>query len=104
MAAMIGRKIRTGQLVAFHSRKFATLLAATAAAFVAMGASPAMAQGTAASTQIASSVKPADQPQTPLAEGDDEFRQLFASWKNLDSGSGLAAATPRAQVSIPSRM
>lgn len=104
MAAMIGRKIRTGQLVAFHSRKFATLLAATAAAFMAMGASPAMAQGAAASTQIASSVKPADQPQTPLAEGDDEFRQLFASWKNLDSGSGLAAATPRAQVSIPSRM
>ncbi len=103
MAVIDGRKIRTGQLVALNSRKFATLFAA-ATAFMAMGASPAMAQGTAASTQITSAVKPAEQPQTPLAEGDEDFRQLFAGWKSLDSGSGLVAATPRAQVSIPSRM
>jgi murein DD-endopeptidase MepM/ murein hydrolase activator NlpD len=100
----IGRKIRTGQLVAFNSRKFASIVAAAAAAFLAMGASPAAAQGTAASTQLASSVKPADQVQTPLDEGDEDFRQLFASWKSLDGGAGLASAAPRAKVSVPSRM
>lgn len=94
---------KDGTLVAFHSRTFAAIFGA-AAAFMLMGSSPAMAQGTAASTQIASAVKPAERPQTPLAEGDDEFRQLFASWKSLDSGSGLVAAAPRTHVSIPSRM
>jgi len=94
---------KDGILVVFNSRTLTAILAA-AAAFLVMGSSPAIAQGTAASTQIASAVKPAERPQTPLAEGDDEFRQLFASWKSLDNGTGLVAAAPRAQVSIPSRM
>jgi murein DD-endopeptidase MepM/ murein hydrolase activator NlpD len=98
------RKIRTGQLVAFNSRKIATSFGLAAAAFFAMAASPAAAQGTAASTQMASSVKPAEQLSTPLDEGDGEFRQLFASWKSLDTAAGLAAASPKAKVSIPSRM
>lgn len=89
-------------MAVFSSRTFATIFAA-AAAFMVMGTSPAMAQGTAASTQITSAVKPAEQPQTPLAEGDNEFRQLFSSWKSLDLGTGIVAA-PRSQVSIPSRM
>lgn len=90
-------------MLAFQSRTIATIIAA-AAAFMVMGSGPAMAQGTAASTQIATAVTPAERPQTPLAEGDDEFRQLFAGWKSLDNGTGFVAPAPRAQVSIPSRM
>jgi murein DD-endopeptidase MepM/ murein hydrolase activator NlpD len=98
------RKIRTRQLVAFHTRKIATTLGLAAAAFFAMGAAPAAAQGTAASTQITSSVKSAEQIAAPLDEGDGEFRQLFASWKSLDTGAGFVAVTPKAKVSVPSRM
>lgn len=98
------RKIRTGQLVVFYTRKIATTFGLAAAALFAMAASPVAAQGAAASAQIATSVKPADIASTPLDEGDDEFRQLFSSWKSLDTAAGLAAASPKAKVSIPSRM
>jgi murein DD-endopeptidase MepM/ murein hydrolase activator NlpD len=103
MVGTIDRKIRTGLLFAFQTRKFVSIFAA-GVMLMGMGATPAAAQGTAASTQIASAIRSADETQTPLSEGDHEFRQLFASWKSLDSGTGVATSAPRAKVAVPSRM
>lgn len=38
---------------------------------------------------------------SPLSGGDEQFRQLFASWESLD-GNGAPTVTP--SISIPSRM
>lgn len=102
MVGTIDRKIRTGLLFAFQTRKFVSIFAA-GVMLLGMGAAPAAAQGTAASTQITSAIRSADETQTPLSEGDDEFRELFASWKSLDAGTGVIA-TPRSKVAVPSRM
>ena len=66
----------------------------------AMAAHPASANETAATTQISGALK--GEAAGPLGEGEKEFTQLFASWKNLDSGT--AAAAPRQTVSVPSGM
>jgi len=75
--------------------------AGMAIATVAMAAHPAMANETAAATQISGALK--GEAAGPLGEGDKEFTQLFASWKKLDSGNSIANA-PRQAVSVPSGM
>ena len=81
-----------------------TLPAAILVAFLAIGASPAAAQTEAASAQISGQVhKITDGAQSPLGKGDEEFSQLFASWKSLDSGNGIVAPA-QTSMSIPSRM
>ncbi|MDE2404984.1 MAG: M23 family metallopeptidase [Sphingomonadales bacterium] len=43
--------------------------------------------------------------QSALGSGDDEFRQLFASWRSMDGGNRFAAgAATRHALSIPSLM
>lgn len=91
-------------MISLRLRKFGTIFATGGIAFMAMAASPAAAQGTAASTQIASTVRAADTTQAPLGEGDAEFRELFAGWKSLDDSAGLTTVAPLAKVSVPSRM
>ncbi len=78
--------------------------AAIVAAFLAMGASPAVAQTEAASAQISGQVhKITEGAQSPLGKGDEEFSQLFASWKSLDRGDGIVSPA-QSSMSIPSRM
>jgi murein DD-endopeptidase MepM/ murein hydrolase activator NlpD len=85
---------------------FRTLPAGILAAAVLMGASPASAQTEATAAQISATVHQlSDGPDAPFGKGDEEFTQLFASWKSLDSGTGIvtAPAAARASVSVPSR-
>ena len=78
--------------------------AALLAAAVLMGASPASAQTEATSAQISGTVhKLSDGVESPLGRGDNEFSQLFASWKSLDSGTGVPMPTLRTTVAVPSR-
>jgi murein DD-endopeptidase MepM/ murein hydrolase activator NlpD len=67
----------------------------------AMAAHPAMANETATTTQISGALK--GEAAGPLGEGDKEFSQLFANWKQLEGGNdSLAAARP--SVSVPAGM
>jgi murein DD-endopeptidase MepM/ murein hydrolase activator NlpD len=66
-----------------------------------MGMSPAFAASSAASADIAAPVR--DAKAATVTGGDEQFKQLFASWQSLDKG-GPATPAPIAKVSIPSRM
>jgi len=88
-----------------------------------IGSQPALANS-AATADIAAPLRAAQAAkQTGLASGDDEFKQLFSSWRSLDkpqalvavakspvSGGTLGAAVPQQRmpgtlaVSIPSRV
>jgi len=81
-----------------------TFPAGLLAAAVLMGASPASAQTEATAAQISGTVHQfSDGPDSPLGKGDEEFSQLFASWKSLDSGTGVAMPALRPIVSVPAR-
>jgi len=83
---------------------FRTLPTGILAAAALMGASPAAAQTEVTAAQISATVhKLSDGPDSPLGKGDDEFTQLFASWKSLDNGTGIAMPAARPSVSVPSR-
>ncbi len=74
------------------------------AAAMILGANPALANETAATTQIAGAVETSQ-----AGQGDAEFSELFASWEALDDGgrvdaNGMIAPAPRVNVSVPSRM
>jgi len=88
------------------SLKFSAVPAALFAAATLMAASPAAAQAEATSAQISGEVhRLSEGAASPLGKGDDEFSQLFASWRSLDNGLGVVQpAAPRATVSVPSRM
>ena len=78
--------------------------AALIAATVIMAASPVSAQTEATSAQITGQVrKITDGATAPLGKGDEEFSQLFASWKSLDNGNGIVMPA-RTSIAIPSRM
>ncbi len=69
------------------------------AGFVVTLATPALANETAATTQIAGSVKAESS-----ISGDTEFRELFASWGGEESrATGIIPVAPRASVAIPSQ-
>lgn len=87
---------------------FANLRAGAVALAAAAGfiASPAFANSSA-NADIAAPLRAAQAAkQGALGSGDEEFRQLFASWRSLDQGrqfvASAAAVAPR--VSIPSAM
>src|SRR5690606_20862861 len=71
-----------------------------AAAALALTTSPAMANETAAATQITGAV---DASRAGAATGDREFSELFASWRSMDD-TGVVDSGPVAKVSVPSRM
>ena len=69
-------------------------------AVIATAAVPAHANSSsAAAVDVSDAVEEA---QSPLGNGDAQFRQLFASWENLDTESRQPVALPT--VSVPSRM
>ena len=69
-------------------------------ASIATAAVPAHANSSsAAAVDVTDAVEEA---QSPLGNGDAQFRQLFASWENLDTENGQPVALPT--VSVPSRM
>lgn len=74
--------------------------AGLAIAALAIAASPAAANETAAATQMTGAIK-ADAA-TAQGNGDREFTQLFASWKQHEQSGAVAAL--RQSVSVPSRM
>ncbi len=74
--------------------------AATVGAFFAMGMSPAFANASAASTDIAAPVR--DAQASGVSAGDEQFKQLFSSWESLDKGGPVLA--PSLKISVPSRM
>jgi murein DD-endopeptidase MepM/ murein hydrolase activator NlpD len=90
---------------------FRKLAGALAAAVVIFGTNPALANSSNAA-DIAAPLRAAQEArQSVLGSGDDQFRQLFANWRALDKGAGLAASSVspiassfRTAVSIPSRM
>jgi murein DD-endopeptidase MepM/ murein hydrolase activator NlpD len=88
--------------------RFKSSMAAVPACFMAaamlIAASPAAAQTEATSAQISAKVPNlAEGVNAPLGKGDEEFSQLFASWKALDNGN-LSTSPNRFGVSIPSAM
>ena len=83
----------------FHRRALAVV--AAAGAFFAMGASPAFAASSAAATDITAPVR--ESRAASVSGGDEQFKQLFASWRSLDNG-GPATPAPSIKVAIPSRM
>ena len=68
----------------------------------AMAAQPAMANETATTAQISGALK--GEAAGPLGEGDKEFSQLFANWRQLEGGPGSLATGPRQTVSVPTGM
>lgn len=70
------------------------------AAALSIAATPAVANtSTAAAVDVTDAVEEA---QSPLGNGDTQFRQLFASWQTLETESSAPVALPT--VSVPSRM
>jgi len=85
--------------------KLRTLPAGLFAAMLVMGASPASAQTEATSAQISGKVHPlAEGAQSPLGKGDEEFSQLFASWRSLEGGPSVSTPARTPSVAVPSRM
>ncbi|MDN3646757.1 M23 family metallopeptidase [Pontixanthobacter aestiaquae] len=66
-----------------------------------MGASPALANTSAATAELPAPVRNADN--SSITGSDENFKQLFAQWESLD-GDDTTAPAPIAKVSIPSRM
>ena len=82
-----------------------------------IGSSPALANSSAASADIAAPLRAAQAAKaSALGNGDEEFRKLFSTWQSLDkpqTQASLVAVNPAAvpqrrvggaAVSIPSRM
>lgn len=82
----------------------AAVPACAIAAAMLVAAAPASAQTEATSAQISAKVPNLTEgANSPLGKGDEEFNQLFASWKALDNG-GLSTSPGTMGVSIPSAM
>lgn len=70
-------------------------------AALATFAVPAHANSSAAAVDVTDAVQEA---QSPLGNGDAQFRQLFASWQTLDTERSPMPAVAMPTVSVPSRM
>lgn len=83
--------------------KQSRIAAAFAIAFglMTMGAHPAFANSSAASADITAAAR--DARTSPISGGDEQFRNLFASWQSLD-GVDASSPTPTTSIAIPSIM
>jgi murein DD-endopeptidase MepM/ murein hydrolase activator NlpD len=89
----------------FTRKTFLTLPGSLFAAAMLIAAAPSQAQTETASAQISGKISEISVSEdSPLGKGDEEFSNLFASWRSLDNGSGFAAPVSAAPVSVPSRM
>ena len=88
--------------------KVSKLVGTVAVASAIFGSAPALANSSA-NADVTAPLRAAQvSKQSALGSGDDQFRQLFASWQTLDKNPALAAAAAvvpmsRPKVSIPSR-
>ena len=73
-------------------RRIAKAAAAAGAAFLAVAATPAIANSSAAAVDMAA---PVQEAQGSTIGGDQQFRELFASWRSPIAATGIA---------VPSRM
>ncbi len=87
-------------VVSMFKRGFAKA-ALCVAGFAVMGASPAIANTSAATAELPAPVRNAEK--SSITGSDENFKQLFAQWESLD-GDDKAAPAPVTKVSIPSRM
>jgi murein DD-endopeptidase MepM/ murein hydrolase activator NlpD len=90
-------------VASLFQRQVVAALAAVGA-FFTIGASPAFANASAASADIAAPVR--DAKAAGISGSDEQFKQLFSTWQSLDQGGPTAISTPVAptmSVSIPSR-
>jgi murein DD-endopeptidase MepM/ murein hydrolase activator NlpD len=90
-------------VASLFSRQVVAALAAVGA-FFTIGASPAFANSSAASADIAAPVRNAQG--SSVSGSDEQFKQLFSTWQSLDQGGPTSISTPVAPtmgVSIPSR-
>ncbi len=69
--------------------------------FLTMGAHPALANSSAATADISAAAR--DARNAPISGGDEQFRNLFASWQSLD-GPGASIPAPATGIAIPSIM
>lgn len=75
---------------------------AAAGAFFSMGATPALANSSAAaSADIAAPVR--DARAAGINASDEQFKQLFSSWQSLDGVNTPNPVAPTTGVAIPSR-
>lgn len=83
--------------------KQSRIAAAFAIAFglMTMGAHPAFANSSAASADMTAAAR--DARTSPISGGDEQFRNLFASWQSLD-GVDASSPTPTTSIAIPSIM
>jgi len=80
------------------------VVAAAMAVLIGAASSPAFANSSA-NADIAAPLRAAQAAkQSALGNGDEEFRQLFSSWRSMDSGVRFAAPAVARSVSIPSLM
>ncbi len=82
-----------------QSRIVATF--AIAFGLMTMGAHPAFANSSAASADMTAAAR--DARTSPISGGDEQFRNLFASWQSLD-GADASSPTPTTSIAIPSIM
>jgi len=82
------------------SGRIAKAAAAAGAAALAIAAHPALANSSAAATDMSA---PVQEAQTGSLGGDAQFRELFASWRTLD-GKRAEQPITSTGISVPSRM
>ena len=98
----IGQK-RVGWVIMLNFRNLRILLAAFSAT-VCFASAPAMANN-ASSADIAAPLRAAEAARngtTAANTGDEDFQQLFASWKALEGGPTALSSSRSSRVSIPS--
>lgn len=90
-------------MVAISISRASKLLGFAFAGFASLAASPAFANTSAASAaDVTAPVQ--DVGTTGIADGDEDFTELFAQWESLDGTPQRRTVTAPAAVSIPSRM
>ncbi|WP_120718104.1 M23 family metallopeptidase [Tsuneonella amylolytica] len=66
-----------------------------------MGASPAFANASAASADIAAPVR--DAKASGITSSDEQFKQLFSGWQSMDNGGPATPVQSVPSVAVPSR-
>ena len=91
-------------------RTFMKVVGGLGAAVTLVAANPALANSSANAASAADVAEPIREAQEePLANGDERFRELFASWSTLDSMGPQQPGAPSSilqqpTISVPSRM
>ena len=88
-------------MIAIFKQSRMVAAAAMVFGFLSMGAHPALANSSAATTDISAAAR--DAQNAPISGGDEQFRNLFTSWQSLD-GAGSSFPAPATAIAVPSIM